>query len=35
MSIYDAEIGNPYLPQFNVHVPMLLVNPNQVNFCIQ
>jgi hypothetical protein len=35
MSIYDAEIGNPYLPQFNVRVPMLLVNPNQVNFGIQ
>jgi hypothetical protein len=32
MSIYDAEVGNPYLPQFNVHVPMLLVNPNLVNF---
>ena len=35
MSIYDAEISNPYLPQFNVHVSMLLVNPNQVNFGIQ
>lgn len=30
LSIYEAEIANPYLPQFNVHVPMLLVNSNQV-----
>lgn len=35
MSIYDAEIGNPYLPQFNVQVPMLLVNPSLVNFGVQ
>ncbi len=34
MSVYDAEIGNPSLPQFNIHIPMLLVNPNQVNFGI-
>jgi len=34
MSIYEAEITNPYLPQFNVQVPMLLVNPNQANFGI-
>jgi hypothetical protein len=34
MSVYDAEISNPYLPQFNVHVPMLLVNPSLVNFGI-
>jgi hypothetical protein len=32
MSIYDADISNPYMPQFNLHVPMLLLNPNQVNF---
>ncbi|MBI5965995.1 MAG: hypothetical protein HY863_21150 [Chloroflexi bacterium] len=32
VSIYDADISNPYLPQFNLHVPMLLVNPNQVSF---
>jgi hypothetical protein len=32
LSIYDADISNPYLPQFNVHVPMLLVNPNHVSF---
>lgn len=32
MSIYDAEISNPYLPQFNMRVPMLLINPNSVNF---
>lgn len=31
-SVYDADISNPTLPQFNMHVPMLLVNPNQVSF---
>jgi hypothetical protein len=31
LSIYDAEIVNPYLPQFRVQVPMLLVNSNSVN----
>lgn len=34
MSIYEADIINPYLPQFNIHVPMLLVNPLHVNFGI-
>ncbi len=34
MSIYEAEISNPYLPQFNAHVPMLLVNPNHVSLGI-
>jgi hypothetical protein len=34
MSIYDADISNSFLPQFNVHVPMLLVNSNYVNFGI-
>ncbi len=32
MSVYDADISNPYLPQFSVQVPMLLVNPSQVSF---
>lgn len=32
VSIYDADISNPYLPQFSMQVPMLLVNPNQVSF---
>jgi hypothetical protein len=32
LSIYEAEITNPYLPQFNTRVPMLLVNPNHVSF---
>ncbi len=32
MSVYDADISNPYLPNFNVHVPMLLVNPSHVSF---
>jgi len=32
MSIYEATVTNPYLPQFNVSVPMMLVNPNAVSF---
>jgi hypothetical protein len=32
MSVYDADISNPYLPQFSVQVPMLLVDPSQVSF---
>ena len=32
LSVYDAHISNPYLPQFKMHVPMLLVDPNHVNF---
>jgi hypothetical protein len=32
MSLYDVNISNPFLPQFNVQAPMLLINPNQVNF---
>ena len=32
MSIYEADISNPYLPQFSVQVPMLLVNPSHVSF---
>jgi len=32
MSVYESEIGNPYLPQFRVSVPMLLVNPSLVSF---
>ena len=35
MSIYDADISNPYLPQFSVQVPMLLVNPSHVSFGVQ
>ncbi len=31
-SVYEADITNPYLPQFNVHTPMMLVNPNHVSF---
>jgi len=30
MSLYDAEITNPYVPQLNLSVPMLLVRPNKV-----
>jgi hypothetical protein len=33
MSIYEAWITNPYLPQMPaMHVPMVLVNPNHVAF---
>jgi len=31
VSVYDADISNPFMPQFNMHVPMLLVNPSQVS----
>ena len=34
MSVYDADISNMYLPQFNMHVPMLLVNPGFASFGI-
>ncbi|CAG0960909.1 hypothetical protein ANAEL_00622 [Anaerolineales bacterium] len=34
LSIYDAEIANPHLPQFNIQVPMLLVNSNYVTLGI-
>jgi len=32
VSIYDAEISNPQLPQFGMKVAILLVNPNEVSF---
>jgi hypothetical protein len=33
LSVYDAEIANPYLPQMPVvQVPMMLVNPERVAF---
>ena len=31
VSIYDAEIVNPYLPQFAMSVPMLLASPTKVS----
>jgi hypothetical protein len=30
LSLYDAEIANPYLPQFHLQLPVLLVNSNFV-----
>ncbi|KAA0274717.1 MAG: hypothetical protein L6Q49_04400 [Anaerolineales bacterium] len=30
LSLYDTEITNPYVPQLNIAVPMLLVRPNKV-----
>jgi hypothetical protein len=32
LSLYDAEIVNPYLPMPPMHVPMMLVNPKHVAF---
>ncbi len=32
LSVYDAAITNPYLPQFNIQAPMMLVNPSHVSF---
>jgi hypothetical protein len=34
VSVYEAEIANPYLPQFAVSIPMLLVNPNKVSIAL-
>jgi hypothetical protein len=31
LSIYDVNFANPYLPQFRLHVPMLVINPTQVS----
>jgi hypothetical protein len=36
MSVYETEITNPYLPQMPpLHVPMVLVNPNEVAFGVK
>jgi hypothetical protein len=36
MSIYDAEIANPYLPQMPpMKVPMMLVNPERVAYAVK
>lgn len=35
VSLYDAEIVNPYLPQMPpMHVPMMLINPEHVAFAV-
>jgi hypothetical protein len=35
LSVYDADISSPFLPQMPViHVPMLMVSPSQVSFGI-
>lgn len=31
LSLYDAVITNPYLPQLDVKVPMLVVRPNKIS----
>ncbi len=33
-SVYEADISNPQLPQLAMHVPMLLINPNQVSIAL-
>ena len=36
LSLYDAEIMNPYLPQMPpMHIPMMLVNPEHVAFAAE
>ncbi len=36
MSLYEAEISNPFLPQMTpLHVPLVLVNPSHVAFASQ
>lgn len=30
ISLYEADISNPYFPQLRVNVPMLLVRPNHI-----
>ena len=32
LSLYEAEITNPYIPQFNMQLPMLLVSSKAVSF---
>lgn len=32
LSLYEAEVTNPYIPQFNIQVPMLLVSAKAVSF---
>ncbi len=34
MSIYDCQITNPYLPQFNLQVPFLVISPTQVSMAL-
>jgi hypothetical protein len=35
MSIYEADISNPLLPQMaNLAVPMLVVRPNHISFAL-
>ena len=34
MSIYDTQITNPYLPQFNLQVPLLIISPTMVSMAL-
>lgn len=30
VSLYDSEVSNPYLPQFHISVPMMLIRPSRI-----
>jgi len=32
LSLYDASISNPFLPQMNVQIPMLILRPEKATF---
>jgi hypothetical protein len=32
MSLYEVDVSNPAMPQFAMHVPMMLMRPTQVSF---
>jgi hypothetical protein len=34
LSIYDTQITNPYLPQFQMQVPLLVISPTQVSMAM-
>lgn len=34
LSIYDTQITNPYLSQFQIQVPLLVINPTQVSMAL-
>ncbi len=34
LSIYDSRITNPYLPQFNLQVPLLVIKPEAVSIAV-
>ena len=34
LSVYDTQITNPYLPQFNLQVPLLVISPTLVSLAL-